>query len=751
MKKIFSILAMIALITVVIVACKDNFNESDFLNLQNKLKTSQDTAKLNQQIKQLNAAGALLSFTVQVVEDRTPLQGVDVTISNSTSAGSVKVTTDANGNAVFPNVVVGNNTIILNKTGYISTTAVVDFGALSNFYQTVPGANGTTNIVALKQSRSCILPLFATGGTGSTATISGKVTIENDLTNSTPEIPQNITLKANITSTLTAAVVQPTTVNVQAYSFNSGFIGTAAVDNTTGNYSMTVPATASGLTMSLIIPEIEGTQKIAANTIYGQPANGLAAPQTFPAAMLNIPTQWGDIVSSSAGYDASIPTVPSAKAVFSSPPAPGAGLSFTMASLSRPLGVASDGVTAFTWDTYNSGINASDPTQFDIGQTAYQLLTRGSGYTASPTVTPTGGGGTGAVMRASLRGILTGLAVSAGGTAYTGANVTATFSYVDNNTVQHDMIFPSCAVTVSSGALATITLPTSGLTWQTAASGSTGFNVASFKVTISGGGGTGATATATYLSEVDAIKLENAGTGYTSAPSIAFTGGGGTTQATMTVNEFRTQWSVALNNTTNTTAYSILPNNITWQYMTLNGGIFTDGQVYDRVNNSSFFNNDIKANGGQVIQLDPTNSYRTLKFSKTQPVAVITSSQSIQATANVGLTNGIVTSLTGAVAGKGYSTPPTVTIQPMVTGATGSGATVDISGNINYNTITGEYTWTTGYTITNGGSGYVTNVNQQAPAQVNFAPASTSISVKTGQTYVQNILYGTGKRKSTLN
>src|SRR5437868_14014014 len=101
MKKLLPFITMITLVAIVIVACKDNFNESDFLKLQSTLKTQQDTSKLNQQIKALNDAGALLSFTVQVVDDRTPLSGVDVTISNDATSGTTKVTSDANGNAVF--------------------------------------------------------------------------------------------------------------------------------------------------------------------------------------------------------------------------------------------------------------------------------------------------------------------------------------------------------------------------------------------------------------------------------------------------------------------------------------------------------------------------------------------------------------------------------------------------------------------------------------------------------------------------
>ncbi|MBS1682258.1 MAG: carboxypeptidase regulatory-like domain-containing protein [Bacteroidetes bacterium] len=747
MKKLFSILIGTALVAAVIIACKDNFNESDFLKLQSQLKTQQDSAKLNQQLKQLNDAGELLSFTVQVVEDRTPLADVDVQISNDVTSGTAKVTTDANGNAIFTKVRVGSNTVILSKSGYITTTAVVDFGSLTNFYTTVTGANGSINVVALKQSRSCILPLFSIGGTGSTATITGKVTIENDLTNTTPEIPQNITLKANYASGLTTAV-PGTGVTINSYSFNNGGIGTATVDNTTGNYTMIVPALAAGLSMSLIVPEIEGNLKLAANTVDGQPANGQPAPQIFPAAMLSMPTQWGNLV---AGYDVTIPTVVGAKAVFPAPPPAGAGLSFTMSALARPLGVAADGVTPSTWDTYNFGIDPGDPTQFDVAQTAYQLTTRGSGYTASPTVTVTGGGGSNAVMKASLRGYLTGLTINAGGTGYDGSNITVTFSYVDNNSVTYDMIFPSCAVTVSAGALATITLPTFSSPWQTVVANSVaGYNVASFKATISGGAGTGATVTPVFSAEVDHIKLEKAGTGFNAAPTITFTGGGGTTQATMAVKEFRTQWSVAPNNTTNTTPYSILPDNITWQYNQLNGGIFTENRVYDKENNISFYNDDIQASDGQVIHLDPTKTFRTFSFNQVQPVPIITSSPSTQAQANLNInSNGQIPSIFSTNNGRGYSTPPTVTIQPMVTGAPGSGAVIDLSGSIGYNSKTGEYSWGGGSTVLTTGTGYAQFVNKQP--YVPYAGPASTFTVKTGETTVQNIVYGTGKRKQQVN
>lgn len=69
----------------------------------------------------------------------------------------------------------------------------------------------------------------------------------------------------------------------------------------------------------------------------------------------------------------------------------------------------------------------------------------------------------------------------------------------------------------TSGALAAISLGAGGAGYTTAPT-----------VAITGGGGTGATATAIVSGgAVTGFNITNAGTGYTSAPTIALTGGGG--------------------------------------------------------------------------------------------------------------------------------------------------------------------------------------------------------------------------------
>ncbi|WP_442074967.1 phage tail tube protein [Pseudomonas putida] len=71
---------------------------------------------------------------------------------------------------------------------------------------------------------------------------------------------------------------------------------------------------------------------------------------------------------------------------------------------------------------------------------------------------------------------------------------------------------------VAAGSLALITVTNAGSGYTSAPT-----------VNITGGGGTGATATAVVdAGEVVGINITNPGSGYTSAPNIAFTGGAGT-------------------------------------------------------------------------------------------------------------------------------------------------------------------------------------------------------------------------------
>lgn len=130
------------------------------------------------------------------------------------------------------------------------------------------------------------------------------------------------------------------------------------------------------------------------------------------------------------------------------------------------------------------------------------LRSGGSGYTAAPTVTVSGGGGSGAVLAAEVSGgAVSRLTVVDGGSGYT-SFPTITFS---SPGVRATAVADTGTLTVL-GALTKISLGNGGSGYTSAPS-----------VTISGGDGTGAVATAVVADgKVTAITLSAGGSGYTS-------------------------------------------------------------------------------------------------------------------------------------------------------------------------------------------------------------------------------------------
>jgi hypothetical protein len=135
----------------------------------------------------------------------------------------------------------------------------------------------------------------------------------------------------------------------------------------------------------------------------------------------------------------------------------------------------------------------------------------GTGYTSVPTVTFTGGGGTGAAARAVLTptGVGAG-AVGAGGTGYTTPpTVTLTGGGGTGATA---------TATVVSGAVTAITITAAGTGYTSVPT-----------VVFSGGGGSGATGSVTLVAtSVASVVMSSQGTGYTTVPTVGFTGGAGT-------------------------------------------------------------------------------------------------------------------------------------------------------------------------------------------------------------------------------
>jgi len=129
----------------------------------------------------------------------------------------------------------------------------------------------------------------------------------------------------------------------------------------------------------------------------------------------------------------------------------------------------------------------------------------GYGYVENPTVTITGGGGTGAKATATqINGVVTSITINNSGSGYT-STLTITIAPPP---------FPPRKATstadIVNGFVVGAKITDGGFGYDTAPT-----------VLLIGGGGSGATATATVVNgTVTAITIINSGSGYTSAPSI---------------------------------------------------------------------------------------------------------------------------------------------------------------------------------------------------------------------------------------
>ena len=275
-------------------------------------------------------------------------------------------------------------------------------------------------------------------------------------------------------------------------------------------------------------------------------------------------TDTGGAPSTQQGYGPNTRTIMQIKVEGTADPAyDPAPLNAAFASTATTKGAfaASQDAPIVPQAAYNSAYNANYPADafariqdttmsfFNGPLTGLTLTNGGAGYTSAPTVSLTGGGGTGATATATLAPrAVAGLTLTNGGSGYTsaptvtltggggaGASATATLAtrFVASVTVTNGGNGYTSTPTVSfsggggTGATATATVVKRKVTGIAVTNGGSGYTSAP-TVTISGGGGSGAGATATLApAAVASLTLTNPGSGYTSAPTVGFSGGGG--------------------------------------------------------------------------------------------------------------------------------------------------------------------------------------------------------------------------------
>lgn len=136
------------------------------------------------------------------------------------------------------------------------------------------------------------------------------------------------------------------------------------------------------------------------------------------------------------------------------------------------------------------------------------MINSGLDYTSSPTITTSGGSGSGATFSSQIsNGVIQQITVTNPGIGYVVGDIIA-------------LIFTGGGSTTS--AKATATIAAGAVTGLSGLSGGTGYT-ATTKVIFLGGGGTGATATVTVAAgAVTGITVTNGGEGYTTPPTMLF-------------------------------------------------------------------------------------------------------------------------------------------------------------------------------------------------------------------------------------
>jgi len=158
------------------------------------------------------------------------------------------------------------------------------------------------------------------------------------------------------------------------------------------------------------------------------------------------------------------------------------------------------------------------------------VTSQGSGYTSAPIVVFTGGGGSGASATANLTGdMVTSITINSPGSGYIEAP-TISFSGGGGGSGAAALAYVGPEIDFS-GAGGASALPVvdknghlTGIALVNAGSGYTSAPTISFS---NAGGGSGAAATASISDGIKLIRVTGGGSGYTTAPSVMFTGGGG--------------------------------------------------------------------------------------------------------------------------------------------------------------------------------------------------------------------------------
>lgn len=654
------------------------------------------------------------------------LSGAKVSISQG--GGTQTKLTDENGLAAFTGFFKGVLTVSISRDDLTAVKYLVT-------------VNSTLSTVKVgKVDVANMIPVFKIKNDPLTATIIGKATYHNDLTNSTREtVPAGTKILASIDASSPAfynqylKVVKPYILDsIQSGKIINFSYQTAFYDSTnaTGDYKITIPGSVDGLPFIITAPELVDNQKYYENATVG-------------------------------GFN----QVRTSRTIFSSTQVP---------SVVPPAGGAQ--VTFLPGSGALASATVSGTGQID----KINITSGGSGYTSVPKIVITGGGGSGATANATVtNGVVTAITITSGGSGYTsdpaiaivsgsGAVISPTIGgggSIISIQVQNSGSGYTAAPTVT---LSAPTLP-GGVTATAVASISNG-NVTAITITNAGSGyasnptvtvaappsGTTATANAQFSGfQIQSVTIVNGGSNYTGNPSVTFSApdipSGTRAQGIATV-DVNTGVITGFTLTTPGSGYLFTPT-ITISAgsgasasASYSGKILTGITVTSAGTDYAFAPKVVITGGGGTgaAATAIVSNGKVVGFTITSAGSGYTSSPTVQlvsgsgAQASVIVSGGKISSINLVNGGSGYTGAPTLVIAANPLSAPGSGATATATVDVASGAVTG-------ITITNQGTGYLGgNVPSVAePFSTSPAPA---INAKSGMIYIKDIHFGTGLR-----
>lgn len=390
---------IMAIIAVAVAAGTWSCNKDDDPSLadlrEDKLQYLEDSLRISDSLKRINSAG-VVNYTITVVSGSTSslfkngdfdggrqnktksaVSGAIVTISQFGKTQSD--TTDESGMVVFNGYFRTAVNVTIRKEGFTSVSYI---SVVNTVDSTVN--NGIYFVGNL-------IPIFELTG-NNTATITGRATIETNLTNRTRElVPDGTKFTASIDASSEYFAEKFLTSGIEYYGYGSSDTELIYVGNlldvaystniigtvTGGNYSLTVPAAVNGLPIELNYSDIAANQ-----TLYE------FTPSAAANRVVTVRTIYSPNFSPSF-YETGTPV----SVIFSGP-----------------------GSGASAYPVIENGVI-----------TSIVLLSGGSGYTTAPSVTISGGAaGSGATATATVAGgVVTGVTVTAGGAGYVSNNTPA--------------------------------------------------------------------------------------------------------------------------------------------------------------------------------------------------------------------------------------------------------------------------------------------------------------------------------------